>query len=936
MTSKVRKAKRKIVPSAAVQAAVAINPGAARVNAVAQAKTMPAASQLPIPLIAGLSWLSLGPSAIPNGQPRVDRVPGKRGPFVTGRVSAIAIPPNDSKTIYLGAASGGIWRTSDGGETWSPLSDFQDTLAIGALAIDPKNPLTVYAGTGEGNSYVYAEFQTPWHPFYGVGALKTVDGGVNWTVKGAAEFAGCSFFRIAINPTGTNVLFAATSRGLFRSLDGGDTWSQMSNGLPQGAAATDVAIDPANPTTVYAGVWDKGLFKSTNADAAEPEWALLVNGLPNDRIGRVALAVAPSNPQTVYAGLAANIARSTDGGTTWDSRQYPNVAVTGYSCHLAVNPTDSKIIYVCGEWLWKINYKGVNPELTQLSEYYTFHTDQHTLTFDPANPLVMYAGNDGGIFRSLDGGTSWSDEINRGLAITQFTFIDQHPTSDSVLFGGTQDNGTEQFRNSPVYYHADDGDGGAVVIDQNTPDRVVHHLEEWDINLSTAGGEFDSWASVDVNRGGPTMAYPPLTLDLSNSMNIAFGSSKIHLDPQQGASNWPNPLPLPALDAAECVSSIYYLDSKTIFAGTTFGKVFRLRGLGVSQWAVDALHAAPLPVGNLVWDIRTLPNDPQTIVAVLSGFGIVHVWRGDIGASGAVNWIDISGTGIGRLPDIPVNALIVESRNAMYIATDIGVFCTTDAGKTWAWFSEGLPRTDISDLRLFTAQGGTIRLLRAASYGRGIWERDLNGASATDPTIFLRDHAMATGRLSTTPTNAAFDEPLQGIVRGQALDWWQCADLKIEIPVRAKPTSVDYVEFEANVRHCALQPGQLHEVYVQVNNRGSRTANNVSLKLLYSDASNGLLDLPPDFWAKYPADSIDLSIWKPIGAAILIPSITPTKPEVVNFPWQAPAGKLDRICFLAVVNCADDPIPAVKKIYDVRQLVTTERRVGLRASQVPV
>src|SRR5581483_11562036 len=245
-----------------------------------------------------------------------------------------------------------------------------------------------------------------------------------------------------------------------------------------------------------------------------------------------------------------------------------------------------------------------------------------------------YAGSDGGIYKSSDGGASWSDTINEGICITQFEFMAQHPTSDSVVFCGTQDNGTEQFRNSPVFNHADDGDGGYTAIDSAQPKNVISTYYGPSPKRSTQGGKFGTWLSVSGGLAGGALFYPPLTLDDTNSNNIAFGTDRINLDAAQGTGGWPTKVTLPGIVGN--VSAIHYVNSNLIYAGTTSGQVYCLRKVGVA-WTATAIHAAPLP-GNWIWDVAARPDNPNVVIVVMSGFGIKHVWRGDVPAAGPAAW----------------------------------------------------------------------------------------------------------------------------------------------------------------------------------------------------------------------------------------------------------------------------------------------------------
>jgi photosystem II stability/assembly factor-like uncharacterized protein len=886
--------------------------------------------------------VQLGPLAVQNGQTY-----GGARVVVTGRVSAIATHPTDPATIYVGAARGGVWKTVDGGVTWTPTSDNAVSLAIGALAIAPSNPQVLYAGTGEGNIYFYRinyALSSINESYSGSGVLKTSDGGVTWTTQGASQFTGACFYKIAVHPSDPQTAIAASNLGLQRTTDGGTTWLQLTNGLPAISAsviaATDVMFDPSTPTTAYVAFWGSGVYKTVNANAANPSWTKLSGGLPTSNVTRISVAVARTAPSRLYA-LIANTAdslngfyESSDGGTTWSSIAAASgvVSVYGaYTLNIAVDISTPDVVYLSGVSLYKAVKTAGAWSVTDIGGH--FHPDNHTFASHPTNHLVIYAGSDGGAYMSSDGGSTWNDTFNEGLCIAQFEFIDQHPTSDAIIIGGTQDNGTEQFRNSPAFYHSADGDGGSAGIDHATPRNVIHTYYGTSPERSTQGGAFGSWSGISAGLVGSALFYPPMAFDQTNSQNLAFGTDRICLDSAQGTGGWPVKVTLPGITGD--VSAISYVNSNLIYACTSSGQVYRLSKSG-STWSANAIHSAPLPPGYWIWAISTLLGDVNTVVVVFAGFGIRHVWRGSVAAGGgSAVWTDISGTGANHVPDIPVNALCVDSSsaNTFYIGTDVGVFRTTDGGINWLLFSDGLPNVAIYDLLLHD----TTRLLRAATHGRGIWERKLDVTSTPNVDIYVRDHIMDTSRIVPTPSpiTATFDDPLQQVAVGDQLNWWMCADAKVDSPAAAThnyqmPVSaVDYLAFETKLAHTDPQRTVNNRVYIQVHNRGIQAATNVTVKILYADATPGLPPLPPDFWTAFPGTGTTTD-WKPIGAAQTIASISPTRPEILEWDWVPPASAAQHSCLLVVADCASDPIPSANKVFDIGQLVTSEKRVGLK------
>jgi photosystem II stability/assembly factor-like uncharacterized protein len=946
------------------------------------------------------NWVQMGPTAIPHGQ-AVNNLPV----LVTGRITAIVVDStNPDKIIYLGTAQGGIWKTIDSGRNWVAKSDYAPSLSIGALVMDPTNPSILYAGTGEGN-IAWWEIVGGKHPasYYGCGILKTIDGGEKWTLLGGEdnEFIGSSFFRLAINPLNSSTIFAATTSGLYRSTDSGEHWSKMNRGLPDITstiiAATDRVINPEDPNIAYVAFWADGIYKSKDANADEPTWIKLEGEretiLPSSGFRRIALGISSSSSNFVYALMANDQDRlgtidkfyyTYDDGRSWKKIDLPGMRYGkfypdsigpqgSYNINIAVDPTTPDIVYLSGVSLWKAIHNTIDErwEIRDIGQY--IHADNHAFAFNPSNPFVIYAGNDGGIYKSIDGGETWIDVINEGLCITQFEFMDQHPNSDAVLFGGTQDNGTLQFRNNPAFYYSAYGDGGFVSIDPQNPNNIIHQYIRTTLEHSEQAGKRESWIDVSVlngeNKEPVSLFYAPFTLDQENSKNIAFGSNKVFLDTDQGRKKWKTPSRRENsvelnLDPDELVSAIDYVKSNLMYVGTTKGKVYRLTNLR-NSWDFTAIHADPLPK-LYVWDVAPIPGIDNEVIVVMAGYGsqekpASHIWHATISDDKRIPpvWDNISGKDKGRLPDTPINAIVIDPKppHTIYIGTDIGVFRTSNNNeKTWIRFSDGLPNCAVYDMRLHTSIAK--RLLRIATHGRGLWERDLDSKSMPDINLFVRDHLMDTGRFtpSSDSIKAAFEEDLpqnenqnNRITLDTTLKWHMCADIKVDSPTGTPPSyqidieDVDYVKFEYQLFHRNLVPGRVNRVYVQVHNRGIKAAEKqLSIKLLYANpiGNNPIKypELPQDFWTAFPNEPRDTSNWKPIGAYKVLPdlpkTLTHTEPTIVSWQWNVPPIKDGQLGILVIIDSKEDQIPESNKVFDMETLVKNEKHVGLRTVDV--
>ena len=883
------------------------------------------------------NWVPVGPLAVPGGQSY-----GGARILISGRVTAIAPHPTNANRIFIGSSRGGIWRTDDGASTWIPLGDNQPSLAIGALAVAQSNPDVLYAGTGEGNVQLYSTiYPTSSAPgvYLGVGVLRSIDGGTNWTHHAATLLAGHSFYRIAVDPTSANQAFAATSIGLCRTMDG-VTWTAITGGgLPAISgtviACTDVIIDRSDNTgnTIYVAFFHGGIFKSTNALAANPTFAALTTGLPAvNATGRISLHQSASSTARRYALIASSTDEflglyrtTTAAGTDWElCTNDSTIQVYGaFTSNVAVDPTTPDVAYVSGVELYKCVRSAAGTwSVTNVG--HAIHADSHAFSFHPTNNQVIYSGNDGGFYISRDGGQTWDDNPNEGLCLLQYEAIDNHGTSDALVQGGSQDNGTQQFRNGPVHYHSADGDGGYCVISKLNGNNVTHAYYGNSPERSTAGGMFGTYSNIAAGINGNGLFYPPAAIS-PTSERVAWGTESINIDNSEGTGGWPVDVSLSGIAAGEEISAISFTSDTLIYCATTRGKVYRL-DLSGGTWSARALQAAPLPAGQWIWDVQSLPGNSNVVIVAFSGFGLTqHVWRGTVPTSGAATWAAVSG----GLPDVPMCALALSSATEWYLGSDIGVFRTTNAGTTWIIYSQGLPNTAIYDLR----QRSGSSILRAATHGRGLWEINLTGGAQPMVDIFVRDNIMDMARGSTSAmVPAAWEDPTRHVLLNDPCYWWHCADIKTDAPpsFQLPASDTNYLDFETKLVHEDPEKGNLNRIYVQVHNRGPLPANNVTVKIMVAGASAGLPNLPADFWSAWPNSTGDAH-WTAVGSPQTIASLPPLRPEVLRWDWTPAASADTHTCMLVVIDSPSDPVPASSKaIFNIAQLVTSEKRVGLK------
>ncbi len=724
---------------------------AAFAAALEQARFDRATARLTTSGVSDLAWTPLGPYNI------------------GGRVSALAVAPGGT-TLYLGSANGGVFKSTNSGVNWTPVMDNQlwETYSIGAVALDPTNPDVVYVGTGEANNAI--------DNYDGNGLLRSTDGGQSWQSLGLQATARIG--RVAIDPTNPDRIFVAAmgsqfstgpDRGLYRSEDGGQSWSKVLF-VSDSTGATDVLVNPAHPETVFCAVLERvrrltyrraygpecGIWRSADHGST---WTRLTNGLPapSDSVGRIALALCATKPWIVYAQIGAGAVngydglgmyRSLDGGQTWTRRDVSGFAGAGnyggfnwYFGDMAVDPNNPDVVY--GQGVNLIRSADGGQTFADVDPTGQIHVDQHGLWIDPANSSHLYAVNDGGFFSTTNLST-WFKSVD--LPVSQFYAGCVDPSNVSRVGGGTQDNGCLLTASSPgAWYEIQPGgDGFYVLVDPTNPNVV---FSEWQ-NGSGGYGPFRS------TNGGASGGYgsgithsdrfnwcTPFTMDPGNHNVLLVGSHRVYKSTNNGVSyaavsgdltSYPNPPAsltyhtITTLDVSPASSRIYY-------AGTDDGRVWRSLD-GGSSWTDIS---AGLPV-YYVTRVTADPVDSTVVYVCQSGFAqdqhAARVFRGT--ANGSV-WTPISG----NLPDAPANDLLVDPSNpsTLFLATDVGIYYTRNLGATWGPLGVGMPMQAVLDLTLHQPS----RTLVAATHGRSQWKFNLGalpvavGSTATPPRIAL-------------------------------------------------------------------------------------------------------------------------------------------------------------------------------------------------------
>lgn len=670
-----------------------------------------------------LSWTQLGPGN------------------VGGRIRAIAVHPTNPDIVYLGAVAGGVWKSTNGGNSWTSISDFMENIAVCALVIDPANPDIIYAGTGEG----FFNFDA----IRGAGIFKSTDAGNSWTRLASTNNSDFYYVNdLDIDKTNGRI-YAATRKAFYYSANGGVTFNPLISAGTSDANCMDIEIAYTNPTTVYATF---GQFNQAEIWRSTDGGATFTQNLTQASMGRIEMAVSQSNPLVAYASFmdlatrgTADVKVTTDGGNNWNSKLIPGPSFAGastytgaqgwYNSILAVDPENSDRLLAGGIDNWRSSNSGGN--WGQTSNWYFssgappyVHADQHAYVFAPSNPNIVYLGNDGGIYKSTDRGETWVSS-NNNLFITQFYYGAVNPTG-TVYLGGTQDNGTLRTTGSTDWYEILGGDGGATEVDYNNPLTIYMEYVDLAIFKSTDGGTTFFKAMNGIPRGSNlydgttdrTLFISPFSISPNNPNTLVAGTYRVWRT-TNGANDW-DPISGDLTgsgtgSSGATISTVVIAkgDARVIYAGCTNGRVQVTTNNGTSwnlrNTGLPNLYATRIAIKN---------NSPATAFVTFSGYtnGSKVYKTTDYG----VSWTNISG----NLPNIPVNCIFIhpDNENYLYIGTDLGVFATTNGGTNWVQEVNGMANVPVLDLDYRSSDNR----LFAATHGRSMYSAVLPGITSVN------------------------------------------------------------------------------------------------------------------------------------------------------------------------------------------------------------
>ena len=689
---------------------------------------------------AGESWVEMGPSAM--------NMTGWSFGKVSGRNNAITPHPTDDNIVYFGAAAGGVWKTTNGGVSWTPIFDQVGTLPIGAITIDPNNANRVWVGTGDKNQGCLGAY-------LGQGVSLSSDGGQSWTNmngSGTTNMPLSIVNSVAISSTNSNQVLAGgfgacdasgqlSNGGVFRSANGGSSWTKVLSGKVE-----DIVFAPGT-NTAYASVQGTGVYKTTDGGAT---WTNASSGI-SAATGRVRIAMAPSNPAILYALNGSKLFKTTNGGTSWTSVN--TAACEGqctYNQAIAVNATDPNKILV-GSIRFAVSTNG-GTNLSYLTATWgtgqKVHQDTHVLVWSKNNPNRFWVGTDGGIWRSDDGGTNYIN-MNANLNVTQFYDVAVDFSNGDKMFGGAQDNSSSGRTNSTVWgltYAS--GDGFMNAIDPSNPNVVLQTSYPSggfpSIVRSTTGGGANSFSSLSTSGITSSNNFPWVTPLATAGTKVWTASDAVYVGTTSASSFSWSKLTGALGSAASVLTPKQSGSSYVLYVGTSGGKVFYSSNAGVANATLTDV------TGNIaagrISDIAVDPNNNLRVFATRSNFTGTHLYRS---TSGGNTW---SAVGNG-LPAVPAHTVAIDPLNTqrIFVGTDIGAYESNDGGDNFVPFNTGLPLgVIVQDLEISSSPHTMV----AATYARGAWKVSLSGSNNVPP---VANFSSTTNLLNVVFTSSSTD-----------------------------------------------------------------------------------------------------------------------------------------------------------------------------------
>ena len=685
------------------------------------------------------SWTNLGTNTSSGGYAGL------------GRINCVAFHPADTNTIWVGSPSGGLWKSTNGGSSWSILNGNETILGVSDIAVpsDYATSQTLYIATGDrdgGSLWSLGGGEGADNP--SIGVLKSTDGGATWNTTGLSytQSVGKKIYRLLIDPTNNTILLAATSDGIYKSTNSGATWTSKT-----GNVWDDVEFKPGDHTILIAG--SRGYSSSyvnRSTDNGET-WSLFAVASGGYR---TEVAVSAADPSVVYllcansSGGVAGIYRSTDSGLNFTRKDDGTKSMLGYYSDgsgantgqgtydlcIAVAPTDANVVHIGGVNGWKSTDAGVTWNAVNMwtsSGTYNkngaavVHADKHTLAFQ--TPYTLFEGNDGGIYRTRNGGSTWTD-ISNGLVISQIYRIGVSKTDPNIVLAGLQDNGSKKYRGTAnTWVDASGGDGMECIVDLNNASSYMYSTYvSGTIYRNTNGFTTQSTTTISNNiPGKPAGAWvTPYIMNPYNSRTLYAGYDTVYRTTDRGdtwsviSQSLSTSNKLRSLAVAPSDTNVLYAADLTHLWKTTNG--------GTTNWSAVTL---PTTATSVTY-IAVKNTDPNTLWITYGGYSSgSKVYQS---TDGGANWTNIS-TG---LPNLPVLCVVydksVVDQTTLFVGTDAGVYVKYGTND-WEPYSTGLPNVVVTELEILY---GATDKLRAGTFGRGLWETPITAPLPVELTSF--------------------------------------------------------------------------------------------------------------------------------------------------------------------------------------------------------
>ena len=695
-------------------------------------KTLEAAgsmSDAPLTTANG-SWSFVGPNNATLNNPSADILGN-------GRVDRIAFHPTDPNTIYVGTPSGGLWRTTNGGTSWTALSSYIPSLGIAGIVISHANPNTIYVLTGDGDAFLGGGLvNLAGYLRLSAGVMVSYDAGETWEQTGELYSGDYVAYRLAQHPTNASILIAATSQGIYRTTNGGDTWVQERTGKH-----FDIEFKPGSSTTAYASAAGAFVYSTNSGDTWNTGATF---DFPLCSGGRVELAVTPDavNKVFLFAGPATNgetnfcgFYVSTNSGVSFTRQtNTPNVlgkesGTSGdqsiYDMGVTVKPSNDLRILVAG----LVTFRSTNGGSTftpatsyrESGAYDYIHPDVHDVQYNPLNDY-LYAATDGGLYRSIDDGVNWTN-LMAGINTAQIYGFDDYDANEYAILFGCQDNGVKyRTSSSTTYSQVYCCDGADAVIDYTNQAKgfavVNTSIKRFDNFTTTSPTNVASdsfFPELELNSSDPDILYFSYDIvkkyDRGTGLTTTFGGGSV-----RGA--W-------ALKTCPSNSSrVYAAGGDTYYSGT--GELY-VTSDGGTTWDNISNNTGFPSTYPRISDIGVRPlNSPQVFVT-FSGYtdGVKVLYSSNSGTS----WTNISYD----LPNVPIWSIEVDDNNNAYIGCDMGVYYKANGATQWEPFYNFLPNVPVSELAI----NQTGDQLLASTFGRGMWKTTLRAACPTDLISYI-------------------------------------------------------------------------------------------------------------------------------------------------------------------------------------------------------